>query len=136
MDGFSATLIGARELRRDLDRLDGAFRGRALLAAVTAGALPILNRTKENVHKVTGTLARSYHIGVINSTPDSAEVAVGTDVVYARREELGFIGQDRLGRRYNFEGHPHLRPAFDEKRGEAEHEIAAALGAILARVIR
>ena len=155
MDGFTATLVGGRELRRQLDKLDGAFRGKALLGAVVAGAFPILNRAKENVHKVSGTLGRSLHIGGhpelspgfrsdegysdiggLSSSADHAEVVIGTNVVYGRREELGFMGTDRLGRRYNFAGHPYLRPAFDEKRAEAEREMADALRAILARVVR
>lgn len=36
-----------------------------------------------------------------------------TDVVYARRLELGFVGKDRLGRRYNQRPYPYLRPAAD-----------------------
>lgn len=155
MDGFTATLTGGRDLRRSLDKLDDAFRGKALLAAVIAGGLPIQNRAKENVHKVTGTLARSIHIGGhpelagdfrpsegyadiggASSSRDEAEIHIGTNVAYGRREELGFIGVDRLGRRYNFTGHPYLRPAFDEKRAEAEREIADALRAILRKVVR
>ncbi len=155
MDGFTVTLAGAPALRRQLARVDDAFRGRALLGAVVAGALPIQNRAKEIVHKVSGTLARSIHIGGHAelapgfgggadygdiggevATADYAEVSIGTNVAYGRREELGFIGADKLGRRYDFAGHPYLRPAFDEKRIEAQQEAAAALREILAKAVR
>lgn len=153
-DGFTATLVGSRQLRRQLDRVDDAFRGQALEAAAVAGALPILNQAKRNVHKVSGTLARSLHIGGHSelagdfrtgegygdvggaiASRDEAEVQIGSDLAYARREELGFVGTDSLGRRYNFTGHPYLRPALDERRDEAIKEMGEALAAILAKAI-
>lgn len=154
-DGFTATLTGSRQLKRQLAHLDAAFRARALEGAVVAGALPIVNQTKRNVHKVTGTLARSYHIGghtdlaadfrsgegysdIGGATVrrDEAEVLIGSNLAYARREEFGFVGRDRLGRRYNFTGHPHLRPAFDERKDEAVREIGGALAEILVKALR
>ena len=37
---------------------------------------------------------------------------VGSNVVYARRMELGFVGTDSLGRTYNQAPRPYLRPAL------------------------
>ena len=37
---------------------------------------------------------------------------VGSNVVYARRMELGFVGTDSLGRKYNQGPRPYLRPAL------------------------
>jgi len=37
---------------------------------------------------------------------------VGTNVEYARRVELGFVGADSLGRVYNQSPRPYLRPAL------------------------
>jgi len=39
-------------------------------------------------------------------------VVVGTNLVYARRVEFGFVGKDKLGRRYNQAARPYLYPAF------------------------
>lgn len=47
--------------------------------------------------------------------PDKGIVKVGTTVEYARRVELGFIGQDSLGRNYNQPAKPYLRPIFKMK---------------------
>jgi len=41
---------------------------------------------------------------------------VGTNVKYARRLELGFVGTDRLGRRINQAPRPYLRRAMLENR--------------------
>lgn len=154
-DGFTIKVTGGRELKRQLARLEKVTAGRILENAVVAGALPIVNQAKVNVHKVTATLARSLHIGShTDRTPDfrtgeayadiggadvrhdHAEVLVGTDVAYGRREELGFIGADALGRRYNFTGHPYLRPAFDEKKDEAVRETGEAVKDQLRKVVR
>ena len=37
---------------------------------------------------------------------------VGTNLEYARRVELGFVGTDSRGRRYNQAPRPYLRPAL------------------------
>ena len=41
---------------------------------------------------------------------------VGTNVEYARRIELGFVGTDILGRNYNQKPQPYLRPALEKNR--------------------
>ncbi len=41
---------------------------------------------------------------------------VGTNLEYARRLELGFVGTDSLGRRYNQAPRPYLRPALEKNR--------------------
>jgi len=47
-------------------------------------------------------------------------VAVGSNVKYARRIEHGFVGKDKLGRRYNQSGKPYLYPAFFMHEGDIE----------------
>lgn len=41
---------------------------------------------------------------------------VGSNVEYARRIELGFVGTDSLGRKYNQKPRPYLRPALEKNR--------------------
>ena len=41
---------------------------------------------------------------------------VGTNVEYARRVEMGFVGADALGRIYNQSPKPYLRPALEKNR--------------------
>ena len=42
--------------------------------------------------------------------------AVGSNVEYARRLELGFVGQDKLGRTVNQKPRPHIIPAYERHR--------------------
>ena len=42
--------------------------------------------------------------------------AVGTNVEYARRLELGFVGTDKAGRTVNQKPRPHLIPAYERNR--------------------
>ncbi|MBA7705057.1 hypothetical protein ES703_113881 [subsurface metagenome] len=44
--------------------------------------------------------------------PTKLEGRVGTNLEYARRVELGFVGTDKLGRIYNQAPRPYLRPAL------------------------
>lgn len=45
---------------------------------------------------------------------------VGSNVEYARRIELGFVGADALGRVYNQAPQPFLRPALEKNRSKIE----------------
>ncbi len=59
---------------------------------------------------IEGTLKRS-----ITHKPKvpKREVMVGSNLEYARRVELGFVGKDKLGRHYNQAARPYLRPALE-----------------------
>jgi len=60
----------------------------------------------------TGTLkARITHTKP-KMTPQGLVGKVGTNLEYARRVELGFVGIDKIGRRYNQAPRPYLRPAL------------------------
>ena len=61
--------------------------------------------------KVTARLFQSITEEVIE-TPDLVIGRVGTNVEYARRLELGFVGTDRLGRHYDQKPRPFLRPGL------------------------
>jgi len=45
---------------------------------------------------------------------------VGSNVIYARRVELGFVGTDSLGRKYNQAPNPYLRKALETNRKKIE----------------
>lgn len=159
-DGLTVTLVGGAALKRKLARLEREIAGEILENAVTAGALLIANRAKQLAAFRTGTLRRSIHVGGhTDRTPDfaagpaedgaefhdvggassgrdSAEVKVGTDVPYARRIEYGFMGKDKLGRRYHQTPRPYLRPAFDETREAATKEIGEAVKDQLTKIAR
>jgi len=116
-------------------------------AALIAGAGPVVNTTKQTVKVVSGTLMRSYHIGTktrnitepqaTDGAPQpvskggvavvadtlrrgrTAEVLVGTDVVYAPVQEFLYT--------------PHLRPALESNRGEVNAEVKRAIKMMLKR---
>ena len=73
---------------------------------------------------VTGTLKRSI---AHELSPTKLEGKVGTNIEYGRRLELGFIGVDSKGRRYNQAPRPYLRPAL--------HKCEAAIALMFKKVI-
>ena len=117
---------GGASLMRKFGKLTSSAQAQLISRAVLAGAEPIKNRAKELAPYKTGELRRSITTSVLESTPTMARVAIGSDKVYARRIEYGFVGKDSLGRRYNQAAKPYLRPALDEKRNEAVREMKEA----------
>lgn len=76
-----------------------------LLALIRANAS---GRPGPNV--ITGAYRESWRI-----TPQGhATYVVSTDAPQAARLELGFVGEDALGRIYNQPPFPHVRPAADK----------------------
>jgi hypothetical protein len=150
------------DVRESLRRFGAVFTGERLEGALVASALPIVNAAKQNAHVVTGTLRRSIHIGGYaeltpdfgsfigplgpdqaygdiggnSHTHDTAVVFVGTNLAYAAREEFGFVGKDSLGRTYDQEAHPYLRPAFDDNVEVAAAECRAAFRQMLDSALR
>lgn len=133
-----ARLVGSPRSRIVFNQLPAA---RAALAsalgrAVVAGALPVTNRAVELAAWKTGTLRRSIHTEIVESTAERARATVGTDLPYARRIEYGFSGADRLGRVYHQAPRPYLRPALAERRDEAVREMRAVFRLALERTVR
>ncbi len=122
-------LKGLDALVQRIERLEAGLQEQALGAALYTGALIVEADAKVRVPKVTGTLARSIHTEVRGAT-----AVVGTNVVYARRIEYGFVGLDSLGRRYNQPPQPYLRPALATNRDAVLATVAAELRSQLARL--
>lgn len=68
-------------------------------------------------HVLTGRLRQSI-AWEVEATSTEVIGRVGTNVVYARRLELGFVGTDAAGRNINQEPRPYLRPSLHENRAE------------------
>jgi len=136
-------------------RLGSVTTGTAILNSLVAGALNIQNYAKQHAAYKTGTLRRSIHIGGFShlaagfnpsegygdiggviSRPGYAQVSVGTNLVYARRIEYGFIGADKLGRVFNQRPRPYLRPAFDTQQDAVRQDIERALAILLKEAVR
>ncbi len=87
----SAQIVGIKEFKRQLEKLDDAAAERALVTAAKAGALPIRNEAAERAPKRTRTLARSIHIEVLESSRYRCVVAIGTNLEYAAIHEFGGV---------------------------------------------
>ena len=147
---MSVTVTGERQVARRLASVsDGLARGNMIDTALTASALVAMNAAKRNAPFITSNLKRSIHVertgagleqpttGTKIGAPAGRHVvAVGTNVVYARRVEYGFAGTDRLGRTYHQPAQPYVRPALDENVGAMRREFAAALGDLLRAALR
>jgi hypothetical protein len=157
----SFTLSGTEAAARLLQSMANVARGENLERAVVAGALPVVNAAKVKLNTTpsitgrgsiteTGNLARSIHVGGHAAehpglegdttgtdiggnihTETMASVLAGTNVVYARRVEYGFMGTDALGRKYHQPAQPYLRPSFDENRAVFRQEVIASIRAQL-----
>lgn len=151
------TVTGSESLSRKFAALGEAAQGRMLERALVAGGLIVQNAAKQAAPYRTGNLRRSIHIGghedlatdrqgITDKTgatvPDpeigttDAAIYIGTDVVYARRLEYGFSGQDARGRRYQQGPRPYLRPAIDTNGSEVRQEVVEALRDLLRAALR
>lgn len=107
--GLTALAAKLRNVRISADDLETALR---------TGSFEIVNAAKQNAPVLTGQLRRSIRVWT-KVSGDEAEARIGTNLDYARRIEFGFVGADKLGRRYNQAAKPYLRPALKAKREKA-----------------
>ncbi len=105
------TLTGAEALRKKL-KAKAEQVEKKLPAALQAGALIVQNEAKEKAPYKTGNLKRSIHTE-IEGQGKTLKANVGTNVVYARRQE--------------YENKPYLRPALDENKDRVAKEIQRVL---------
>lgn len=129
MSGFTFEGIGGFEA--GINALIAAVDAATKLA-VTSGAHLIEANAKQSMNGPgpqvqTGTLRRS--ISVVDTTSLGAGVwkaRVAPTVIYGRRMELGFHGQDSLGRTYNQRAYPFMRPGLQKSIGQLDGVFAAA----------
>lgn len=120
---MSGEIVGLESLSRKLGTLQDNVTDN-LEVPVRAGLLIIENQAKRNIQNrgehpmATGTLAASIH-SVVKVNAKSVEGRTGTNAEYAKRHEF-------------LPGHAILRPAYDQKKGEAKQEIYDALRDLIA----
>lgn len=77
--------------------------------------------------KVGGGLFGSIATAVKRGTGRYAVYGVvGSNMPYARRLELGFVGMDKAGRRYNQAARPYLRPSLAETADQVKRILGAS----------
>jgi hypothetical protein len=122
------------QLLRKFSAMEGSIQAVTLQNALIAGGMLIVNDAKEESAYISGTQARSIHIGGFTSkTADFAQggdspysdigspegtrysqsIRIGTNVTYAKKNE------------YNHKAF--LRPAFDSQKEAAVVEVGEAL---------
>jgi hypothetical protein len=122
---------GVDDFDRAIDELIAkASEGAAKFVA--QGGLMIEAAAKARAPVLTGTLRRS--IGV----HDVREIGLGRwesqtypNTIYSRRIELGFHGDDSLGRHYDQAGQPYLAPGLESVRGGLDALFTATMAAAL-----
>jgi hypothetical protein len=83
-------------------------------------------------HARTGKLRTSIGVHEVSQVgPGRWMSKTGPTMAYGRRVELGFVGADARGRRYNQPGYPYMAPGFEKARPEIvaiyEEEVRKAL---------
>jgi len=88
---------------------------KAITGAIKEGCQAVEGDAKDNCPVVTTRLR-----GSITHEVEGPVGRVGSNVEYARRVELGFVGTDSLGRKYNQKPNPYLRKALEINRKKIE----------------
>ncbi len=132
----SSAWIGINEAVSALAKMDARVDAATMATVVMVGA-DLEKRAKNNFegsHRrneprvpnaenkpnvVTGTLRRSIRSTPIAKFGGGYMTSVGPNTEYGRRVELGFVGTDSLGRRYNQPPYPYFGPAVTEVRVNA-----------------
>jgi len=122
-----AVSIDVAPLLKALNKLENVQQTQVLETALNAGVLPLHNAIIKRAPYKTGTYKRSWHWETVKTENGYVEVHEGTDVLYGRRLEFGFMDRDSLGREYNQPARPHVRPAITETRDEVLAEISDVL---------
>lgn len=95
----------------------------AYMQGKAAGLCPVKTANLVNSITYSTSTQESNVNGKTNGTPlespEKHSVKIGSNVVYAKRVEFGFSGQDSLGRSYNQPGTPFLRGALLSNMKEA-----------------
>lgn len=126
--GIAIAVTGIPTAQSRLNAIASALTPEQLSIAMVAAVKIVESAAKANAPIVSGTLRRS-----ILTVPIPGGAAVGTNLVYARRIELGFSGTDSLDRSYDQAPQPYLRPAFDEHRNVVIVNFGKAAGVLLLR---
>jgi hypothetical protein len=95
--------------------------------AVKGAALIVQQAGMARTPVLSGTLRRSWKTSEGPTGSGIYSAFTGPTMVYARRIELGFKGQDSLGRTYNQAPSPYVRPAYLESLTAVKSFIAQSI---------
>jgi hypothetical protein len=128
--------VSSGDFNAALDALVARVNAATKVASAKSAAA-LMAAGMARTHVISGTLLRSWKMDPVQQGPDLYEWWVGPTVVYARRQELGFLPphKDSLGREFpTAYGWPYVRPAYVETLPKIRTFINNAYrGAILGR---
>jgi HK97 gp10 family phage protein len=125
----TVSVTGLADLERRLTALSADMGGKIARGATSAGARVIQKDAKRRAPKLTGNLEKGIVVKREKNTQLAAEYAVGwskpkktesgvRNAYYGRMVEFGTV---------KMTAQPHIRPAFDSKKGAAVDKIAQVL---------
>lgn len=122
---------GDRELQRRFSAMTRRVQGNALRNAVRAGAIIVRDEARAIAPRDTGLMAKKIHIKVRRSRRGMSRMAVRTGT----RTQMGMVADDfyypgavEFGTS-EMNAQPFMRPAYDNKRGQAEATITSRIAA-------
>lgn len=124
---------GTEQVKGTLDLL-GRRTLEAIRIGMLAGGMIGMNYVKDLAPYKTGTYKRSIHMES-EIKGQEVRVMIGSDAPQTMRLEFGFVGLDKLGRRYNQPPQPHFRPGIEGNQEEIKDEIRAALQQMIRRTV-
>jgi len=80
------------------------------------GADTVKSKTAQDTPTISGDLKGSWTASDVKDSGTKSHINVGSNLEYAARVELGFVGDDILGRTFNQEGQYMLTNAFKESK--------------------
>lgn len=137
---MSFVILGLGAFDEALSRVSGNL-SEGSKNAIAKGAALIEAKAKANAagspgpEVETGTLRRGirhtkvHRVGLVGWQSE-----VGPSVIYSRRIELGFQGEDALGRIYNQEARPYFTPAWNSEIGHIARLYAEEWSRALTRL--
>ena len=130
---ISASLIGEKELLKELERLPLKVRRQGMRSAVSAGATPVLRAAKRKVKVVTGVLKRSLgRRATTDRRTGEPVVIVGPRTRYSETVD----GVQKIPNMYAGKverEQPFMRPAFDTAHQEATEAAGRRLWAFISK---
>lgn len=126
-------LLGVPEFDRALERMVARVTEETPALTEEAGR-GLQQQAQANARVLTGALRESIEVQGPSLDGGAWSVRVGSALIYSRRIEEGFHGTDSLGRTYNQQGSPYIRPALRRASqafaGLSESRWARAIGVL------
>lgn len=98
------------------------------------GGQIVVTTAKGRVSVRTGNLKNNIKEQNRSTYADLVQVDVGVKgVPYAARQEFGYIGPDKLGRRFHQPPRPYLRNSLDDNETKIKNAVESEIKAVVAR---